>query len=181
MSRWHALVLAASIGLAGCGFKLRSNLDLPFSTIAVTPEKTAGVAGEISRYLGERLRPRAPAAGEAPPDVTLDILSETREKVVVGVNTSGQVREYELRMRVNFRLRDNQSDDLIAPSFIDQRRSISFNESAVLSKETEEALIYRDMQSDIVQQIMRRLAAVKMKGAAPAAPATASSAPAVAE
>jgi len=41
------------------------------------------------------------------------------------------------------------------------QRDISFNESAVLAKETEEALLYRDMQSDIVQQILRRLAAVK--------------------
>jgi len=30
----------------------------------------------------------------------------------------------------------------------------------VLAKEAEEALLYRDMQSDVVQQVMRRLAAV---------------------
>jgi LPS-assembly lipoprotein len=42
-----------------------------------------------------------------------------------------------------------------------QQRDISFNESAVLSKEAEEGLLYRNMQSDIVQQTMRRLAAVR--------------------
>jgi len=31
----------------------------------------------------------------------------------------------------------------------------------VLAKESEEALLYRDMQSDLVQQILRRLAAIK--------------------
>jgi LPS-assembly lipoprotein len=170
--RRHALVLAAALGMAGlsgCGFQLRSSLELPFATIAVLPEKTGGVAGDMTRYLGERVRPRVPVGGGPAPDVTLDILQESREKVVVGVNASGQVREYELRMKVNFRLRDNKGDELIAPSFIEQRRSISFNESVVLSKETEEALLYKDMQSDIVQQLMRRLAAVKPKGAASAA------------
>jgi LPS-assembly lipoprotein len=42
-----------------------------------------------------------------------------------------------------------------------QQRDISYNESAALAKETEEALLYRDMQSDIAQQIQRRLAALK--------------------
>jgi len=50
---------------------------------------------------------------------------------------------------------------LIAPTEIVQQRDISFNESAVLAKEAEEALLYRDMQTDIVQQLLRRLAAVK--------------------
>jgi LPS-assembly lipoprotein len=50
---------------------------------------------------------------------------------------------------------------LIAPSDVLQQRDISFNESAVLAKEAEEGLLYRDMQSDIVQQLLRRLAAVK--------------------
>ena len=38
---------------------------------------------------------------------------------------------------------------------------MAFNETQVLAKESEEALLYRDMQADLVQQIMRRLAAIK--------------------
>ena len=38
---------------------------------------------------------------------------------------------------------------------------MTFNETIALSKEAEEALLYRDMQRDIVQQMLRRLAAVK--------------------
>lgn len=153
-------MLSAAV-LAGCGFKLRTSLALPFRTIGVTPEKSAGVAGDVARYLGNSWRPVAPSAGGEVPEVILDILQETREKVVVGVNASGLVREYELRLRVNFRLRSTKGDELIEPSVIEQRRSISFNESAVLAKETEETLLYRDMQSDVVQQLMRRLAAAK--------------------
>ena len=91
----------------------------------------------------------------------LDILLDQREKTVVGVNASGQVREFQLRVRVRFRLRTPQGRDLIPETELLQQRDISFNESAVLAKEAEEGLMYRDMQSDIVQQLIRRLAAVR--------------------
>jgi LPS-assembly lipoprotein len=179
LPRRCALVLLAlplaSATLAGCGFKLRASQDLPFKTIAVTPEKSAGVAGDLARYLGDIVRPVAPGTGGELPEVILDILQEVREKLVVGVNASGQVREFELRLRVNFQLRTSKGAELITASVIEQHRSISFNESAVLAKEAEEVLLYRDMQADVVQQLLRRLAAVKMAGAVqPSAPVPAS-------
>jgi LPS-assembly lipoprotein len=167
LPRRLALTLLACTVLVGCGFKLRTTQALPFATIAVTPEKTAGVAGDTARYLGAMVRPVAPGSGGELPEVILDILEDSREKLVVGVNSSGQVREYELRMRISFRLRSPTGPELIAPSVIEQHRSISFNESAVLAKEAEEVLLYRDMQSDIVQQLLRRLAAVKSTAPAP--------------
>ena len=164
--------LLAGAGLSGCGFKLRASQTMAFNTIAVTPERGAGVAADMARYFSASLKPAAPGKGEAAPEVVLDIVRELREKTVVGVNTSGQVREYQLRLAVTFKLRTPQGRELIAPTEIEQRREISFNESAVLAKENEEVLLYRDMQTDIVQQLLRRLAAIKNLGvdAPPAAP-----------
>jgi LPS-assembly lipoprotein len=161
MRRSVIIALLASLALAGCGFKLRSSQAFAFQTAAVTPENTGGVAGELTRYLGDAIRPVAPGAGGEAPQVIVDILQELREKTVVGVNASGQVREFQLRIKVKFRLRTPQGMELIAPAEITQQRDISFSESAVLAKEAEEALLYRDMQSDIVQQLLRRIAAVK--------------------
>lgn len=93
--------------------------------------------------------------------VVLDVLTDQREKTVVGLNATGQVREFQLRTRLRFRLRTPQGKELIPETELLQTRDISFNESAVLAKEAEENLLYRDMQTDIVQQLMRRLAAVK--------------------
>ena len=166
LARRSALTLLATAALAGCGFKLRSGQVLPFATIAITPENAGGVAGDLARYLGSAVRPVAPRADGTVPEVILDILQDSREKIVVGVNASGQVREYELRMRVTFQLRSTRGEKLIESSVIEQHRSISFNESAVLAKEAEETLLYRDMQSDVVQQLLRRLAAAKPAQAA---------------
>jgi LPS-assembly lipoprotein len=155
---------AAASVLEGCGFKLRSAQAMPFKTIAVTPERGAGVAGDMARYFSDSLVPVAPGAGGAMPDVILDIVQELREKIVVSVNSSGQVREYQLRLRVFFKLRTPKGRELIALTEIEQNRDISFNESVVLAKENEEALLYRDMQTDIAQQLLRRLAAAKLTG-----------------
>jgi len=155
------LVAAGALACASCGFRLRGALDFPFETIAVTPETGGAVAPELIRVLGDRIRPVAPKQGQEPPQVILDILSEGREKVVVGVNASGQVREFQLRLRVKFRMRTPQGRTLIGESEVAQQRDISFSEATVLSKEAEEAMLFRDMQSDIVQQLLRRMASVK--------------------
>lgn len=151
--------------LTGCGFQLRSSQGFAFDTVAVTPEAGGGVATELTRYLGNAVRPVAPSAGGVAPQVIVDILQELREKDVVGVNASGQVREFQLRIRVKFRVRTPQGRELIPATDIAQQRDISFNESAVLAKEAEEGLLYRDMQTDMVQQLLRRLAALKNIGA----------------
>lgn len=161
MQRRSLLTLPVVALLASCGFKLRGQQTFAFETIAVTPERGGAVASELARYLGGIVRPLVPPAGGQPPQVVVDILQELREKTVVGVNTSGQVREFQLRIRVRFRMRTPQGRDLIDETEIIQQRDISFNESAVLAKEAEEVLLYRDMQSDIVQQLLRRIAAVK--------------------
>jgi LPS-assembly lipoprotein len=54
---------------------------------------------------------------------------------------------------------DGKGADYVPPATILLTRDITFNDSDVLAKETEEQLLFRDMQSDMVQQIMRRLAA----------------------
>lgn len=165
MKRRSAVVLLGqaslvSLVLGGCGFKLRGSQKFAFSTIAIMPNPGGSVAIELRRSFGGAVRVLAPDEPLNKAQVVLDILQEQREKTVVGVNSSGQVREFQLRIRVRFRVRTPQGQELAPDSEILQQRDISFNESAVLAKEAEEGLLYRDMQSDIVQQLMRRLAAL---------------------
>ena len=162
MRNFAAALLAGSVLLAGCGFKLRGEQNFAFESIAVNAPQNGPVAIELRRALGTRLRDGILPLGGATPQVTLDVTNEQREKTVVGVNAAGQVREFQLRIRVAIKLRSAEGKELIADSEILQQRDISFNESASLAKEAEEGLLYRDMQNDIVQQVLRRLAAVSL-------------------
>lgn len=157
---------AGSATLSACGFKLRGSQTMAFGSLAITPENAGGVAGDLTRYFDAIRRPASPAQDEAAPDVVLQVLEEVREKVIVGVSSTGLVREYQLRLRLRFQLRSFNGPTLIEPTTLEQTRDISFNESAALAKEAEEALLYRDMQADMVQQIVRRLAAIKTLPAA---------------
>ena len=83
---------------------------------------------------------------------------EERAKTILSFSANGQVAELQLRYRLSFRVRDAKGRDYLPQSEIRLTRDISFNSSQVLAKESEELLLYRDMQSDMVQQILRRLA-----------------------
>ena len=100
------------------------------------------------------------ATNQADADATLQIVNELREKEILSLSGGGRVRELQLRYRIQYQVLD-RNKIIIAPlSEIVLRRDYSFNDQDQLSKESEEALLYRDMQADAVQQLLRRLQAV---------------------
>jgi LPS-assembly lipoprotein len=164
--------------LTGCGFKLRQTGDYPFKSLYANFSLNTPLGSELRRNLlgTGKIELLTDPAQMSKADVILDILSEVRQPVVVGLNASGQVREMQLRLRVNFRLRTPSGDELIEPVELYQQRDLSFTETAALSKEIEQAMLFRDMQLDIVQQIMRRLGAVKPRQLPAAVPPPAAAA-----
>lgn len=169
MQRRAFLVFAASsaslalASLGGCGFALRKAPNFAFTTLYSGLAESSPLGVELRRSLEStgKVKVISDARRISEAQVILEVLQDQREKVVLSLNSTGQVREFQLRLRFSFRLRTLAGKELIPATEIALQRDISFNESAVLAKEAEENLLYRDMQSDIVQQIMRRLAAVK--------------------
>ncbi len=159
----RSLLVLTSAALAGCGFKLREAPVFAFKSISV-PGNTRFV-NQVRRNLASagsvQVVPPANPGEDPSAEAILDILAELRERSVVSTTASGGVRELALRLRVRLRLRTPLVRELLAPSEIVQSRDISFNETAALAKEGEEALLYRDMENDIAQQMLRRLAAVR--------------------
>jgi LPS-assembly lipoprotein len=170
-----ALAIAPAVALTACGFALRQTQDFPFKTLYGNFSESSPLGVELRRNLLGSGRIDLVTDPKKMPDTDaiLDILSEVRQQVVVGMNASGQVREMQLRLRVSFRLRTPQGEEWIEPVELYQQRDLSFTEKAAESKEIEMGMMYRDMQTDIVQQIMRRLSIVKPRKSVPvpAAPA----------
>jgi LPS-assembly lipoprotein len=153
-----ALVASATLAAAGCGFQLRGLQEFPFETINVPNNTPLGI--ELQRNIAsasERTK-LVPSPTEA--EAVLSLLTEQQEKVILSLNTQGRVREFQLRYRVVFRVASPKGADYIPPTPIVLTRDITFNDQ-VLAKETEEAQLYREMRTDMVQQIMRRLAVAK--------------------
>lgn len=156
------LIIAAAI--AGCGFQLRGTKsgNLPYKTMFIALPETADVRIWMERYIS--------AAGSSEivsdaklADATFQQLVDNRQKTILSVNAQGRVREYRLQLNYTFRLINQKGQVLVAPNEITLSRDITFDDSNVLAKDLEEGLLWRDMNNDLVNQIMRRLAIIKPK------------------
>lgn len=154
-----------TLALAGCGFRLRGALKLPFASLRSNLSEQSEIGRELRAQLQasgvQLVEPALAGQLQAPAEVELTVLNEQRERAVVGITSIGQVRELQLRVRFKFRVRSGQGRDLIDDLELLQERDLSYDEALVLGKQAEEELLYREMQSDIVRQLMRRLAAIR--------------------
>lgn len=147
---------AAAAALAACGFQLRGAATLPYGTLHVAAPRTSPLAIELKRAIAAGSKTRlVDNAKQA--DATLQLVNEAREKVILSLSGGGRVREYQLRYRMAYRLVDKDNQELRPTTQIALQRDISFNDSDTLAKESEEALLYRDMQADAVNQLLRQL------------------------
>ncbi len=160
----RASLLAAAVALiAGCGFHLRGAADLPFQTLYIQAPPTSLFATQLRRVVNASSKTEViddPKAAQA----TLQLIDERREKEILSLSGTGRVREFQLRYRIRYRIIDKEQRELVPPSEIVLRRDFSFNDQEALSKESEEAFLFRDMQTDAVQQLLRRLQATKIAG-----------------
>ena len=152
----------AALALVSCGFALRSTQKFPFKTMYTGPIAGSPLLIDLSRQVAgtggveiitdQRQLERA--------EVIFELLQEQREKVVAGRTSSGSVREFLLRTSLRFRLRTREGKELIPDTLLVATTDVSYNETLALSKDQEEQMLYRNMGSDLVGQVVRRMAAL---------------------
>ena len=156
MQRRHLIALGASL-LTGCGFELRRPPELHFKSIAL---KGFAPRSTMAQALRDALQEAHVTITEdaAQAQLTLEALADVTERSVVASTAVGQVREVQLRQRLHFRVRTAAGRELIPTTELLLSRDMTYNETIALAKEQEEALLFRSMRDDIVQQLLRRLA-----------------------
>jgi len=150
---------ALALASAGCGFHLRGDVTYAFSSAYVNAPAASPLATELKRTLEGGGTTIAETAKTA--QVTLDVSGVADNKEVLSLSGGGRVREYALSKRVTVAVHDTEGHDWMPAAEIIVRRSYSFNESEVLARENEEAKLLKEMQTDAVQQIIRRLQSAK--------------------
>ena len=151
-----AVAVVTSMLLTACGFQLRGAANLPYDTMHVASPTPTGFAADFRRAIAANSRTRIVTRAQDA-QATLHVMSEVREKSILSLSGGGRVREYDLRYRVSYRLTDKDNKELRPTTQITLRRDLSYNDVDTLSKESEEALLYRDMQADAVSQVLRQL------------------------
>lgn len=155
------LLAAAVAGLtAGCGFQLRQPPVFTFRRIALTGFAPRSPLADELR--GTLMRSLTVETDPARAEVVLQALTDARERAVVATTSAAQVRELQLRLRLRFRTHTPAGRELTPPAELVLTRDMSTSESVALAKQYEEAELFREMQSDVVAQVLRRLAAIKV-------------------
>lgn len=161
---WSSKPLLFSLALLGllsaCGFHLRGAVNLPLQTLYIEQTGAATTAAEVARAIRTGTSTRV-VDDRAAAQAVLQLSSEATEKRIQSLNEAGRVRAFELFYRVTFRLHDTKEKDLLPQQQIELRRELTYNDQQILAKEAEESLLYANMRSDAVQQIIRRISAVK--------------------
>ncbi len=164
--RLCAAVLAVALTVSACGFHLRGDgghYTLPFPSMYIGLPEASPLAIDLKRNIRANGGTTVVSAAKDA-DGVIEVLSDpekTRTKTILTLNRNGRVSQYLLSYNIVFRVLDKQGKELLPRTQILLTRPIDFNETQLLAKEQEEALLYKDMQTDLVQQMMRRIAAIK--------------------
>ena len=157
-----ALIIAAA--LTGCGFHLRGvgSGNLPYKTMYIALPDTSDVNIWLRRHVeatgSTRIVDEAVQA-----EAIFRQLADNRHKSILSVNTLGRVREYRLQLTYSFQMVNQKGQIIVPMNEITLTRDITYDDSSVLAKNLEEGLLWRDMNNDLVNQIMRRLSIIKPK------------------
>jgi LPS-assembly lipoprotein len=149
----------ALIPVAGCGFKPRGTAELPFKSLFVSVPPASQFGAELKRTIrvnGVTIVEQRDAA-----EARFELQAELPEREITALSTSGRPREYQLRLRLRWQVRDAKDQELIPSTEMVLRRQITVLDVQGIVNPEEEQLLYADMRSDAVRQIVRRMSAVR--------------------
>lgn len=152
-----ALVIVASLALAGCGFHLRNQADIPYTSIYIDSSSNSQVATALRRLMmlgghADRL-----ASSPAKAQRIIQIMDETNQMLIIAITGAGTVSEYQLQYRVKYRILTPDHKEVAAPQEIFLTRNMNFNPSQPFAYGNEQQFLNTDMQTDAAHQILHRL------------------------
>ena len=159
-----ALALVAML-VAGCGFHLRKDVQLPASM-----KKVHIVIGDPASPLAKDLAKALPRSGtevvaDAGPDVAImNISANAFSTDVLSVSGGARANEYSLRYHVEFEVLNAAGTALLPKQTIELSREFTFDSTQTLGLAAETDLLTQELERDMVQTILRRLEALARAG-----------------
>lgn len=160
----RALVLLFALVLSACGFQLRGSYNLPWETLHVTLPENSEFYAQLKRSIETGTQTRL-VTDQKTAQASLVVLRNLQNKSILSLSARGLVREFQLTRTFSYRVVDAKGAEIAPLTTIVLQREMTFDDTQIYAKEGEEVLIVREMQTDLVQQLLRRLAAVKPNSA----------------
>lgn len=152
--------MLVALAVAGCGFQLRSSMSLPFDTVYIDGMPYSQFTSELKRGISGSSDTRIVDARESARAV-VSLMGETQERGILTVSAGGRVRELQLRYRVTFRVDKPAGGQWLPRNEVVILRDMTYDDTQILAKEGEAQTLFREMQSDAVRQVLRRIQAIR--------------------
>jgi LPS-assembly lipoprotein len=158
----YAKVLAGALltVLSGCGFHLEGRTPLPESMQTPYVQAT-----DQQTDFAQSLRKALLTSGARQPidkdraSSVVNILKDDVVRRTLSVSALNRPNEYEVTYNVRFSVSAGEKE-LLAPQDISATRSYSFDETRLLAKEHEEAILRQAMAHDLADRVIRQLSSL---------------------
>ena len=148
------------VTLSACGFHLRGSYSLPWDSLYITLPEFDAMRAEIKRNVEASTQTKV-VSDPKEAKAQLVILRNDQLRSILSLNAKGFVREVQLTRIFAYKIQDAAGKEIGTPGNIVIQREMTFDDEQLLAKGSEEGLIIKEMQSDLVQQLLRRLSAAK--------------------
>jgi LPS-assembly lipoprotein len=154
------LLIVVALSLASCGWRLQGSARLP-ALLASAYIDTKDPYSEFNRALRESLTASGATVVEdrALATAVVRIRRDVSGQRVLSVSARNTPEEYQVYYAVEYSV-DGNGQELIAPDTLEMTRDYSYDETAVLAKQREQAILREALARDIAGLIVRRLAAL---------------------
>ena len=154
------VAVAACVTLGGCGFHLAGSGRLPTSMQTTYLESTEP-RSEFHSSISEALRRRGLEVvdSRAEAGARLIISEDSTGQRVLSVTARNIPREYEVYYTITFAL-EADGESLIEPEVLIARRSYTYDETEVLGKEREEAMLREALVNDLVRIVLKQISSL---------------------
>ncbi len=154
------LLLLMSL-LGGCGFQLRGAQQAGYHTLFLSSGGLEpGLDLEIRTALTQEAQLKLVSQPEKA-DVVVYVSPLNRSKQILTLNAQGTVSQFTLYSRLNFRATDNAGNELLHPTDVSVSRLFNYNDVQILAKTTEEQVMVKEMQHELVRQMLNRIVTLK--------------------
>lgn len=155
--RHTVVLLLVAVLLGACGFRLQTRVELP-PEMQQTRLEIRSPYSRFARRLETLLEQNGAQIVESGEDAAiLEIPQNRMRKEILSIGDNARVREYLVRHSVQFRLLDNQGNEIIPLQTFEQSRVYSFNEQDILAAEREDEFLRNDLSDSLARMVVRRL------------------------
>lgn len=164
-ARFTLVLLALSLLVSACGFKLKQAQALPFHSLYTNIAENSAFGAQLRRMVSANSPQLRWTNSPEQASAQLLAINQNRYQRELSLDPNGNVEDYELLLSIEFTLIDQNGHELISPTTLTAIREIPNNPNAVHATHMEIQSVFQHMELSLVEQMMRRLSADEVKHA----------------